>query len=89
MTEKKRGRGGPRPGYHLTKPRAKSTEFPETDMVPENIKGNAQRGAWKKGYVAASEGKRSSTNPYDVTQTNYVRGLHGMWSAGWRAFVDK
>jgi hypothetical protein len=86
MTERKR-RGGPKPGYHLSKPRATAENFPETEMVPEYVTGNAQRGAWKKGWVAAEKGERITANPYDVTQTNYVRGLHGMWASGWRAYA--
>jgi hypothetical protein len=86
MTPKKRPRrGGPQKGYKLKAPRQPITDHPTTEMVPDHVRGNAQRGAWKKGWEAARAGKTTRSNPYDVMTATYARGLHRLWNEGFHA----
>lgn len=90
MAARKRARrGGPQPGFKLTKPRKPATQFPGTSMVPDSIAGNAQRGAWKRGWEAGKAGKTLRSNPYSTDAATYARGLNRLWIAGFHASVGE
>lgn len=78
-------RGGTRKGFKLTKPRRATENYPGTHMVPDEITGNAQRGAWKRGWEAGRAGKTLRSNPYSTVTATYARGLNRLWIAGFHA----
>lgn len=56
-----------------------------TSMVPARIKGNAFRGAFKKGIEAREKGRSHRANPYDrkAPMPTPQRGLWNAWMEGW------
>lgn len=56
--------------------------------VPPDVRGNAMRGAWRKGYKAARAGEPRAMNPYAANQVRfgvvtYRRALARAWGHGW------
>lgn len=69
---------GPRKGFKLKKPRAPITKHPATADVPEEVVGNAHRGAFKKGMEARRAGKHFlRSNPYDASLPRW--GGRALW----------
>jgi hypothetical protein len=87
VPKKRARRGGPKPGFKLSAPRRSPEQFPTTDMVPDSVRGNAQRGAWKKGWEAAQKGRTPRSNPYSTESATYARGLHRLWMEGFNAIA--
>lgn len=57
-------------------------------QAPTTMRGNAQRGAWARGWCDGVRRRSVSRNPYQRAGAGFHHGMAHLYRAGWRAGRD-